>query len=63
MEVGTFPCIGIVFSYRYPPGSLLCQGGFSSLTYMLLNIYPARIGIRSHGIQYSIYDNKVLRYP
>ena len=47
-------------SSRWPPVVLSCAtGGFSSLTYMLLNIHSARIGIRSHGIRYSIYVKRV----
>jgi len=64
MEVRTFLNHRIVPPPRVgPPGSLLCQGGFSSLTYMLLNIHSAKIGIQSHGIRYTIYVNRVFRYP
>ena len=53
---GHSSAIGIVFPY---PPVLSCAGGFFIYTYMLLNIHPARIGVLSHGIQYSIYNNKV----
>ena len=65
MEVRTFLNHRIVPPPRVGPRlfSPVQPGVFHLYTYMLLNIHSAKIGIRSHGIRYTIYVNRVFRYP